>query len=105
MTIRIIDNQKINLTDDEYKYYYDMCRRYDRQSYKGEDIFKGLFITNEDGLIVFIHPPKEKAASMEVYMFVISIMHMQAVRVLYQKYDLLCKKLEDRINKALDKLE
>lgn len=105
MAIRIIDNKKIDLTDSEYQYYYDMCRRYDRQSFNGNDLFKNLFETDDNGLIVFIHPPPAKATSMECYMFVISIFHMQSVRVMYQKYDLLCKKLENRVEKAIKKLE
>lgn len=105
MAIRIIDNKKVNMTDAEFEYYFGICRSYDRQSFKGEEMFKGLFESDDNGMIVFIHPPKAKATSMECYLYIIGVMHMQAVRAMFQKNELLSKRLEDRVEEALKKLE
>lgn len=83
----IIDNKKIDMTQEEYDTYRQICRSYDRNNFKGEDLFKDLFETDDDGIIVFLKPPSKQYTSMEVYMFIIGIMHMQHIRILYKKVD------------------
>ena len=53
----------------------------------GEDLFKDLFETDYDGIIVYVKPPSNQYTSMEVFMFIIGVMHMQHIRVLYKKVD------------------
>lgn len=70
--LRVIDNKRIALTNDEFDEYQRICKSYDRQNFKGEDLFKGLFETNEKGIIVYLKPPQNHI-SLEVYFWVVNI--------------------------------
>lgn len=73
--IRIIDNRKIDLTEDEWKIYQKICRAYDidKRDIKGEDLFTDLFETDKNGIITFLKPPTT-VTSMEVFLFLVSVM-------------------------------
>lgn len=81
VAIRIIDNKKILLTNDEYSSYEEICRAYDRPNFKGKDLFQDHFEVNEDGIIIFVKPPHKKYSSMEVFTFLISLMVNQQLRI------------------------
>ncbi|NJO18721.1 MAG: hypothetical protein HC877_24275 [Thioploca sp.] len=66
---RIIDHKAIDMTDDEFRLYNQICRSYDRTNFKGEDLFKDHFESNNDGIILFVRPPNKKYSSLEVYTF------------------------------------
>lgn len=72
--LRIIDHKRVDLTESEYKLYQEICRSYDAAKFKGEDLFKDLFETNEHGIIIFLRPPTKAYTSMEVYMFLVNVM-------------------------------
>lgn len=110
MPIRIIDNKKVELTDDEHALYKQICRSYDRPNFKGEELFKDHFETNGEGVIIFVKPPSKRFSSLEVFCFLISLMQNQHMRILYdqnkkmiqeteQKVNELIRKVTDRINK------
>ena len=92
MAIRIIDNKKIDLTEDEWKLYNEICASYDRPNFEGKGLFKNLFETNNDGVIIFIRPPRSQFVSMEVFMFVMSLMLHQHLRKNEEKIDNFIKK-------------
>jgi hypothetical protein len=52
--IRIVNNKKVEMTNDEFAEFKAICLNYERKNYKGEEIFSGKFETNDDGMIVFI---------------------------------------------------
>jgi hypothetical protein len=85
--IRIIDNKKIDLTESEFQLYQEICKAYDTTTFQGKDLFKGLFETNDDGLIIFLKPSNKPYASMEVFLFLISIMVHQHLRQSTQQFD------------------
>lgn len=91
--IRIIDNKKIDLTDSEYNLYLQICESYTTPRFNGESLFKDLFETDNDGFIIFIRPSDKPVASLEVYLFVISIMVHQHLRNSNREYDLAIKDL------------
>lgn len=104
--IKIINNKKLSMTDEEYKLYNDICRSYDRANFKGEDLFKNLFESDKDGIITMIKPPTQQT-SFEVYLFIVGLYQHQHKRLidiafekkmldLEEKYD---KKFNDLINK------
>jgi hypothetical protein len=94
MTLRIIDNKRIDLTDDEFKLYNDICKSYDKPpNIFGKDMFKDLFETDELGLIVFLKPPRTQMISMEVYMFMVSVM-------IHQHIGMACRNSEVLITEA-----
>ena len=96
--LRIIDNKKIDLTNDEYALYQKICRSYDREpGFKGEFLFKGLFQTDDRGKIVFLIPPSGKQFSLEVYLFLINIM-------VHQQLGDACKEVRDLTSEAKEVL-
>lgn len=101
--MHIIDNKKIDLTSDEWNLYVEICRSYDRVSFKGEELFRGLFETDDNGIIVFIKPPSERHTSMEVIIFIVSIMHQQHLRLFHKKVDDLCSEMRAKMEKILEK--
>lgn len=103
--IRIIDNKKINITDDEWISYQQICRSYDRESFKGEELFRDLFETNDDGIIVFLRPPSNRHISFEVFMFLMIIFQQQYQRIANQKFDDLCGILSKKIIELDEKIK
>ena len=92
----------MDITDDEFKLYQDICRSYDRPNFKGEELFRDLFITDDKGIIVFIRPPSVKATSMECFLFISALFQHQHVRLMENKVERLCQKLEDKIKSLPD---
>ena len=106
--IRIIDNKKIDLTESEFQLYQEICKAYDTTTFQGKDLFKGLFETNDDGLIVFLKPSNKPYASMEVFLFLVSIMVHQHLRQSTQQFDLLmedARRVITETQKALSELK
>lgn len=101
MSIKIIDNKKIEMTEDEFKFYQDICVNYDRQNFNGKEIFKGLFEVDDRGIIIFIKPPTTRQTSMEAYLFITSIFWHQHMRLMHQKVDTLVANTRDEINKLV----
>ena len=89
MTIRIIDNKKIDLTNDEHKVYKEICKAYTTETGDGSYLFKDLFETDDLGRITFLRPP-QTYTSMEVFMFLISIMvHQHLGQACNETYNVL----------------
>lgn len=82
---RIIDNKRVLITEDEYKYYTKICRSYDAPNRKGEDLFKEHFDTNGEGIIIFVRPPDKRYSSLEVFCFLVSLMINQHLRNAYDQ--------------------
>lgn len=104
---RIIDKKRIDLTDDEWQLYQEICKSYDRPNFKGSDLFAELFETDENGIIVFLKPPTNYT-SMEVFLFMMSVMMHQHLRVMYGKVDEAiadCKVATDKVNVLIADLE
>jgi len=102
--LRIIDNKKIDLTNEEWTLYQKICESYDveRRGVKGKDLFTDLFETNKQGIIIFLKPPKQ-LTSMEVYMFLVSIMIHQHLGSACDHVDSLVNKMNEKMDK-LDEL-
>lgn len=77
--LRIIDNKRIDITDDEFKVYEELCASYDKPNFKGADLFKNLFESDKNGRIIFLKPPTSYT-SMEVCMFMVNVMVHQHLR-------------------------
>lgn len=87
MAIKIIDNKKVEMTDDEWSMYQKMVKSYTSLTNRGEDLFIDLFETNEDGIIVFLKPPSKRQTSLEVFLFLMSLMQHQHLRLMHQQID------------------
>lgn len=101
MSIRIIDNKRIEITEDEWKAYEQICKSYDDPpAMKGKDLFAGLFETNEEGVIIFLRPPV-RACTFEVYLFLMGLMSHQHLRVMHK---MVSEKLKE-VDIVLEKIE
>ena len=100
--IRIIDNKKIDLTNEEFQMYQDICRSYDRPNFKGEELFKEHFNTNNDGIIIFVRPPQKRFTSMEVFCFLISIMVNQHLRIGQDQINKLVEEARTKITELVE---
>lgn len=98
---RIIDNKRIDMTNEEYTMYTSICRSYDRPNFKGEDLFKDLFETNDEGIITFVKTPNKNYTSMEVYLFMISIMNNQHMRINRNQVQTLCNEGKEKFKEII----
>jgi mRNA deadenylase 3'-5' endonuclease subunit Ccr4 len=98
MAMRVIDNKKIDLTDDEWKMYQSIVKSYTTTTNKGEDLFIDLFETNNDGIIIFLKPPSKFRTSFEVFLFLMSIMQHQHLRLMHQQIDDVCSQMKEKLN-------
>jgi len=96
MTLRIIDNKCIDLTDSEWELYQSICKSYDANHRQGKDMFMGLFETNKEGIIIFLKPPTQKYSSMEVYMFLVGIMVHQHLGTACDAVDVLTQRMLEK---------
>jgi len=94
--IKIIDNKKIEMTDDEWSMYEKIVKSYTTSTNKGEDLFIDLFETDENGVIIFLKPPSKRQTSFEVFLFLMAIMQHQHLRQLHQQVDDLCAQLKEK---------
>jgi len=100
--LRIIDNKRIDLTAKEWELYQEICRSYDQErlGMKGEELFQDLFETDKHGIIIFLRPPRQKFSSMEVYLFLVSVMVHQHVGTACDHVDNMIKTLNEKIRAA-----
>lgn len=85
--IRVIDNKKVEMTDDEYDMYNKIVKSYTDMTGKGEDLFIDLFEANDDGIIIFLKPPSKRRTSLEVFLFLMAVMQHQHLRLMHQQID------------------
>jgi hypothetical protein len=90
MASHIIDNKRIDLTIDEWNLYQKIVASYTSTSNRGEDLFIDLFETNEQGIITFLKPPSKRQTTLEVFLFLVSIMVHQHLRQVHAQVDQLC---------------
>jgi len=90
---QIIDNKRVEMTNDEWVMYNNVCNAH--QPY-GKDLFKGLFETNEDGVIIYLLPPQKKF-SMEVIIFLQNLMIHQHLRRIYKEHDEALKEIRQAL--------
>lgn len=87
MSFRIISNQKVEMTDDEWELYENICKSYSKPNFKGENLFNGLFKSDEgSGIIMFLIPPTT-FTSFEVFFFLASLMQQQHLRQMHAQID------------------
>lgn len=87
MGIKVIDNKKVEMTDDEWAMYQSICKSYTTLTNKGEDLFIDLFETNNDGIIIFLKPPSKRQTSFEIFLFLMALMQHQHLRLMHQQID------------------
>lgn len=104
MAIRIVNNKKLEMTDDEFRMYQAICRSYDEGNTKGSDLFIDLFETDNDGIIVFLKPPSKRATSLEVFLFLVSLMTQQHLRVIYNQVGAMASDMKNKLKEYDEKI-
>jgi len=102
--IHIIDNKKINLTEDEWKLYQKIVQSYTTQFNKGEDLFIDLFETDNNGIIIFIKPPSTRRTTFEAFLFLIAIMQQQHLRMIHDQVDDMAAQIKLKLEEIDKKL-
>jgi hypothetical protein len=85
--MRIIDNKRVDMTDEEWDMYQKIVKSYTDLTGKGEDLFIDLFETNGDGIITFLKPPSKRRTSLEVFLFLMALMQHQHLRLMHQQIE------------------
>ena len=102
--MRIIDNKKIDLTDDEWLMYQKIVKSYTSPTVKGEDLFVDLFETDDNGIIIFLKPPSKRQTSLEIFLFLMSIQAHQHLRLMHQQVDDICLQMKNKMKDIDEKL-
>lgn len=98
MTIRVVDKKKLEMTEDEWSMYQKIVQSYTTATNKGEDLFIDLFETDDKGIIVFLKPPSKFRTSFEVFLFLMSLMQHQHLRLMHQQVDEVCKEMREKMS-------
>lgn len=87
MSIRVVNNRKLEMTDDEWDIYQKIVQSYTDVTGKGEDLFIDLFETSDDGIIVLLKPPSKRRTSLEIFLFLMALMQQQHLRLMWKEVD------------------
>lgn len=87
--MRVIDNQKVDMTDEEWNYYTDLVKGFTDSKVNGSLYFKNLFTTDERGYIIMITPKHE--VPWLILFFVQNLMINQRLK----EFDVCNKKIND----------
>ena len=105
MPLRIIDNKKIEMTSDEWGMYEKIVKSYTTLTNKGEDLFIDLFETDDNGIIIFLKPPSKRQTSFEVFLFLMSIMQHQHLRIMQSQVTDVVRQMKAKIVEVDEKLK
>lgn len=94
--IRAIANKRLEVSDEEFKYFEKIKEEF------GQGSFLGLFSTDKNGMITAITPPIDKSVPMVVMFFIMNVMMNQRLRVLDKKIQ--SSNIETRLKVIEDKL-
>ncbi len=93
--IRAIANKRLDLSKEEYHYYLELEKNF------GKEVFKGLFESDERGIIISITPSPAEPIAMVLIFFLLNVMMNQRLRGLEELNELRDKvaSLEKRVEK------
>ena len=75
------------MTEPEWAMYQKIVKSYTTMTNKGEDLFIDLFETDNQGIIMFLKPPSKRQTSLEIFLFLMSLMQHQHLRLMHQQVD------------------
>jgi hypothetical protein len=99
MTLRLINNKRIEMTDTEWKGYQEICKANSRPTFDGTSLFQDLFETDDKGIITYLRPPVNQF-SFETIIFLQNLMVNQHLRIMYNDHNLMIKEVKKIINDA-----
>ncbi len=102
---RIIDHKRVLITDDEFTLYNKICRSYDTEHRKGEDLFVDHFEANDAGIIIFVKPAHNKYSSLEIYCFLVSLMVNQHLRNVQEQASVMVQEASAKYNEKIKEID
>jgi len=78
--MKVIDYQNVDMTDQEFEYYQELIKQCSTDKIKGQEYFKGLFKTDDQGFITLITP--NKSIPWAILFFIQQIMISQRLRII-----------------------
>jgi hypothetical protein len=94
--MRVIDNKLIDMTNDEWNTYEKIVNSYTTPTCHGKEYFVDLFEVDDNGIIIYLNPPSQRQTSFEIFLFMMSVMMQQHLRVMHGKIDFYCSKLNEK---------
>lgn len=104
MTIRVVDNRKLDMTEDEFSLYQKIVQSYTTLSNNGADLFIDLFESNDNGIITFLKPPSKRHTTLEIFLFLISLMNSQHLRLMYRQVADLAAQVKGKMSELDEKI-
>lgn len=95
--IRAIANKRLDVSKEEYLYFNTIKEEI------GIDSFRGLFSTDENGIITAITPPPNKTTPMVSLFFILNVMMNQRIRALDRKIE--SSNFEERLKLLENKMK
>ena len=77
--------------------YQKIVKSYTTLTNRGEDLFIDLFESDDNGIIIFLKPPSKRQTSLEVFLFLMSIMQHQHLRLMQKQVDDLCVQVREKL--------
>lgn len=102
--MRIVDNKRVNMTSDEGTIFDSIVKSNTTATNKGEDLFIGLFETNDEGIILFLRPPDKRQTTMQVWLFLMSLQQHQHLRQMYKEVGFICDQMKEKMAELDKKL-
>ncbi len=102
--IRVVDNKRIDMTDDEWSMYEKIVKSYTNLTNRGEDLFMDLFETDNNGIIIFLKPPSKRFTSLEVFLFLMSLQSAQHIRCMYSQVADICQQMKNKMQELENKI-
>jgi len=97
MALRVVNNKRIDMTDDEWGMYHNIVKSYTTTTNKGEDLFIDLFETDGAGIIIALKPPTKQRTTLEVFLFLMALMQHQHLRLMQNQIDDMCNQVKKKI--------
>src|SRR5580692_11761769 len=97
MAIRVVCNMKLDLTNDEWGLYQNIVKSYTVGQNKGEDMFIDLFVSNDQGQILFLKPPSKRQTSLEVYLLLLTFQQAQQLRQINKQVDDMVEQIKTKL--------
>jgi hypothetical protein len=99
MTVRmkVVDNKQIEMTDAEFAEFEKICKASDRPNYKGEELFRDRFVTDDNGRIIYLKALGNRYVSFEAVFFLMNLMQNQHMRAMYTQIIELSKKIDEKM--------
>ena len=105
MPVRIIDNKKVDMTEDEWALYQKIVKSYTIPPNKGEDYFMDLFETDNNGIIIFLKPPSQRRTSFEIFLFLMALFQHQHIRMMHNQVDDIVNQMKTKMSEIEQKIE